>query len=42
MMFMGKDGCLDMKLNLNSPTGLESLHSTGLRIAVPYIAAQKY
>lgn len=33
MIFMGKDGCLDRKLNLNSPTGLESLHSTGLCIA---------
>lgn len=39
MMFTGKDGCLDMKLNLNSPTGLESLHSTGLCIAVQCIAA---
>lgn len=29
----GKNGCLDMKLNLNSPTGLESLHSKGLCIA---------
>lgn len=39
MMFTGKDGCLDMKLNLNSPTGFESLHSTGLCIAVRCIAA---
>lgn len=33
MMFMGKDGGLDMELDLSLPTSFEILHS-----AVPYVA----